>query len=184
MAFWSLRHPGQCQVGKPLRRLCRAYERHRGESCRQRQRRGRHRQHQLRVYWRRDHNLLSRPPGKSRSLPVGHYTNPYNHDVIIATWDAAGVLKGARRIGGTEDDLATGVAYDASGHLWLSGTFTKIGNNQPHLLVWSSQAQPCLGLRGFPMRQHLRREHYFRRCARKPFLDSLLPRDCRLWNPP
>ena len=89
--------------------------------------------------------VSSRPPGKSRSLPVGHYTNPYNHDVIIATWDAAGVLKAGRRIGGTEDDIATGVAYDAAGRLWLSGTFTKIGNNQPHLLVLEFSGAALLG---------------------------------------
>jgi hypothetical protein len=89
--------------------------------------------------------VSSRLPGTSRSLPVGDYTDPYNHDVIIATWDGTGVLKGARRIGGTDDDIATGVAYDADGRLWLSGTFTKVGDSQPHLLVLEFSGAALLG---------------------------------------
>lgn len=79
--------------------------------------------------------VSSQPPGINLNLGGGHYTNPYNHDGIIATWDRAGVLKGVRRIGGKADEIGTGVAYDAGGLLWVSGTSTEVGNNQQDLHV-------------------------------------------------
>lgn len=89
--------------------------------------------------------VSSQLPGTNQNLPIGDYTNPYNHDAIIATWNSAGVLKGALRVGGAEDDLATGVAYDSSGRLWLSATFTAVGKNQPHLLVLEFSGATLLG---------------------------------------
>jgi len=79
--------------------------------------------------------VSSQPPGINLNLGGGHYTNPYNHDGIIATWDKAGVLKGARRIGGTGEQIGSAVAYDAGGFLWVSGTSTEVGNNQQDLYV-------------------------------------------------
>ena len=79
--------------------------------------------------------VSSQPPGSNLNLGGGHYTHPYNHDGIIATWDTAGVLKGARRIGGTGEQIGTGVAYDAGGFLWVSGTSTEAGNNQQDVYV-------------------------------------------------
>jgi len=79
--------------------------------------------------------VSSQPPGKNLNLGGGHYTDPYNHDGIIATWDRAGVLKGVRRIGGKADEIGTGVAYDVGGLLWVSGTATEVGNNRQDLHV-------------------------------------------------
>jgi len=88
--------------------------------------------------------VTSQSPGKNRTLAGAHFTNPYNKDVIIATWDSAGVLKRAVRLGGKDNEIATGVAYDSSGHLSLSGIFQSPfnigrrhlrGNNQQNLFV-------------------------------------------------
>ena len=71
-------------------------------------------------------------------------SNPYNKDVIIATWDSAGVLKRAVRLGGKENETATGIAHDASDRLHLTGVFEGTltignhhlrGNKQQNLFV-------------------------------------------------
>jgi hypothetical protein len=50
-------------------------------------------------------------------------TNPYNKDVFVATYNSAGVLLNARRIGGVRDDGGSGIAYDRKGNLYVAGTF-------------------------------------------------------------
>jgi hypothetical protein len=88
--------------------------------------------------------ITSMAPGKYRNLGGGHYTNPYNRDIIIATWDSAGVLRRPLRLGGKENEAASGIAYDASGRLWVNGMFEGTltvghrhlrGNKQQNLFV-------------------------------------------------
>jgi hypothetical protein len=88
--------------------------------------------------------ITSMAPGKYRNLGGGHFTNPYNKDIIIATWDSAGVLKRAIRLGEKENEAATGVAYDAAGRLYVDGVFQDTltighvhlrGNKQQNLFV-------------------------------------------------
>jgi len=88
--------------------------------------------------------VTSQPPGQNQNLGGGDYTSPYNADIIISTWDGAGVLETALRIGGQENETANGVTYDAGGRLWLSGGFQGtlkigsqilVGNNQQNLFV-------------------------------------------------
>jgi hypothetical protein len=88
--------------------------------------------------------VTSQLPGKNRILGGAHFTNPYNQDVIVATWNSAGVLTRATRIGGPANEAATGIAYDAHGLLYLSGVFQSPfdighrhlgGNNQQNLFV-------------------------------------------------
>jgi hypothetical protein len=67
--------------------------------------------------------VSSQVPGTSIDLGGGHFTNPYNPDVFIATYDSNGVAISARRIGGSRLDAAGGVAYDGAGSLYVSGTF-------------------------------------------------------------
>ena len=80
--------------------------------------------------------VTSQPPGKNKVLGGAHFTNPFNKDVLIATWNSAGVLERALRIGGPENEEATAAAaYDASGTLYLSGSFQgtmKVGGHQLH----------------------------------------------------
>jgi hypothetical protein len=50
-------------------------------------------------------------------------TNPHNKDAFVATYNSAGVLLKARRIGGIADDGGSGIAYDHQGiYTWL-GSF-------------------------------------------------------------
>jgi hypothetical protein len=88
--------------------------------------------------------VTSQPPGQNQDLGGGDYTNPYNRDIVIATWDGTGVLERALRVGGQENETANGVAYDATGRLWVTGGFqgtlkigsqTLVGNNQQNLFL-------------------------------------------------
>ena len=65
----------------------------------------------------------SQPPGTNINLGGGDFTNPYNLDVFIASYDSAGVLRRALRKGGSRDEAATGAAYDRKGHLYVTGVF-------------------------------------------------------------
>jgi hypothetical protein len=67
--------------------------------------------------------LTSAPPGSTMSLGGGTYTNPYNPDIFVATYDPSGVLLGATRIGGAKNDVAGGIAFDDAGNMYLSGMF-------------------------------------------------------------
>ena len=65
----------------------------------------------------------SQPPGTNINLGGGDFTNPYNQDGFIATYNEAGVLLRALRKGGSRQQVATGVAYDARGNLYVTGVF-------------------------------------------------------------
>jgi hypothetical protein len=78
--------------------------------------------------------VTSQPPGADLNLGGGDLTNPYNQDVLIATYDAAGVLQRALRRGGSGDEVATGAAYDHNGNLYVTG-IDLAPNNQPNLFV-------------------------------------------------
>jgi hypothetical protein len=78
--------------------------------------------------------VTSQPPGADLNLGGGDLTNPYNQDVLIATYDAAGVLQRALRRGGSGDEVATGAAYDHTGNLYVTG-IDLATNNQPNLFV-------------------------------------------------
>lgn len=86
----------------------------------------------------------SLPPGENIDLGGGSFTDPYNSDVVIATYDRQGSLKRALRVGGSENELATGVAYDSKGHLDVVGVYQGTmsalgqqlpGNSQQNLFV-------------------------------------------------
>jgi Beta-propeller repeat len=76
----------------------------------------------------------SQPPGTSINLGGGDFTNPYNQDGFIATYDAAGVLQRALRHGGSKQQVTTGIAYDLRGNLYVTGVFQGL-MNQPNLFV-------------------------------------------------
>ena len=65
----------------------------------------------------------SQPGGTNINLGSGQLTTPYNKDAFIATYDSAGVLLKARRIGGMQDDGGSGIAYDRKGNLYVAGVF-------------------------------------------------------------
>jgi len=73
--------------------------------------------------------VTSLPPGKNLVLGGGVFTNPFTRDVLIVTYDAAGVLKSAQRRGGSDQAVATGMAYDLAGNLYVSGVF--LGTTNP-----------------------------------------------------
>jgi hypothetical protein len=77
--------------------------------------------------------VTSQPPGKNFNLGGGVFTNPYNTDQMIVTYDPAGVLIGAMRRGGSEVEGATVAAYDSRSNLYLTG-LTDV-NGQPQLFV-------------------------------------------------
>ena len=88
--------------------------------------------------------VTSQPPVQNVNLGGGDYTNPYNQDAVVVSYDGRGVLKKALRIGGPANEAATGVTYDASGLLYLSGVFQSpfnigsrhlFGNHQQNLFV-------------------------------------------------
>jgi len=65
--------------------------------------------------------VTSQPPGKTANLGGGDFTDPYNMDIFIITYNPAGVLRKAIRRGNSQQEAASGVAYDRSGHLYVSG---------------------------------------------------------------
>jgi hypothetical protein len=76
----------------------------------------------------------SQPPKANINLGGGDFTNPYNQDVFIATYNASGVLRKVLRRGGSGDEVATALAYDHRGNLYV--TELDLGaNNQPTLFV-------------------------------------------------
>jgi len=65
----------------------------------------------------------SQPGGKNINLGGGQLTTPFNKDAFIATYNSAGVLLKARRIGEAGDDGGSGIAYDHQGNLYVAGVF-------------------------------------------------------------
>jgi Beta-propeller repeat len=65
----------------------------------------------------------SQPGGKNINLGGGQLTDPYNKDAFVATYNSAGVLLKARRIGGRQEDGGSGIAYDRKGNLYVTGVF-------------------------------------------------------------
>ena len=76
----------------------------------------------------------SQPPGANSNLGGGDFTNPLNRDALIATYDAAGVLRRTLRHSGSENEVATGIAYDLRGNLYVTRVLLGM-NNQPNLFV-------------------------------------------------
>jgi hypothetical protein len=67
--------------------------------------------------------VTSQPGGANINLGGGRFTTPYNRDVFIATYDRAGVLISATRLGGVQQDGGSGIAYDRTGNLYVAGVF-------------------------------------------------------------
>ena len=65
----------------------------------------------------------SQAPGATMNLGGGKFTDPYNSDPILATYNTSGVLLRAFRWGDSNQEGATGVAYDKSGNLYVAGIF-------------------------------------------------------------
>ena len=72
--------------------------------------------------------VTSQLPGVTVSLGGGVFTNPYNQDILIVTYDSAGVLKLADRRGGSDQEAASGMAYDLSGNLYVTGIYLDATN--------------------------------------------------------
>jgi len=68
--------------------------------------------------------VTSQPGGVDINLGGGQFTNPYNMDVFIASFDSSGVLKYAKRIGGPNQDFGAGIIYDLHGNLYVTGFFS------------------------------------------------------------
>jgi len=67
--------------------------------------------------------VTSQPGGSSINLGGGKFTEPYNPDAFVATWDDDGVLLSAQRFGGMKNEGGLGIAYDRRGNLILEGVF-------------------------------------------------------------
>jgi hypothetical protein len=67
--------------------------------------------------------VTSQPGGANINLGGGHFTTPYNRDILIATYNRAGVLLSAKRLGGVTQDGGSGIAYGSAGNLYVAGVF-------------------------------------------------------------
>jgi len=67
--------------------------------------------------------VTSLPPGKNDTLGDGAFTDPYNQNGFVVTYDTAGVLLRVRRAGGDMREVTTGVAYDCKDNLYVSGVY-------------------------------------------------------------
>jgi hypothetical protein len=67
--------------------------------------------------------VTSQPGGKNVNLGGGILTAPFNSDVVVATYNDAGILLSARRYGGAMNDGGSGIAYDDHGNLFVAGIF-------------------------------------------------------------
>jgi hypothetical protein len=79
--------------------------------------------------------VTSQPGGTSVNLGGGQFTVPYNKDVVIATYNSSGVLLKANRVGGSQDEAGSGIAYDDQGNLYVEGVFQAGLNIQGHSLT-------------------------------------------------
>jgi len=68
--------------------------------------------------------FTSQAGGTNINLGGGQYTDPYNWDAFIATYNSSGVLKDAIRIGAAGQDFGAGIIYDRHGNLYLTGVFS------------------------------------------------------------
>jgi sugar lactone lactonase YvrE len=75
----------------------------------------------------------SQPPGANFDLGGGVFTNPYNTDEVIATYNSAGELIRALRRGGSDNESANGVAYDSRSDVYVTSAAQV--NSQPQLFV-------------------------------------------------
>ncbi len=71
--------------------------------------------------------VTSQPPGANINLGGGIFTNPFNTDEVVATYNSA------TRRGGSGNESVTGVAYDSRDNLYVTGLVE--GNSQPQLFV-------------------------------------------------
>ena len=76
----------------------------------------------------------SQPPGANINMGGGDFTDPFNRDPFIATYGTAGVLRRTLRHSHSRDEVATALAYDLRGDLYVTRVFLGT-NNQPSLLV-------------------------------------------------
>jgi hypothetical protein len=80
--------------------------------------------------------VTSQPGGTNVNLGGGQLTSPYNKDVVIATYNSSGVLLNATRLGGSQDEAGSGIAYDDEENLYVAGVFQGGGFDiQGHSLV-------------------------------------------------
>jgi len=78
--------------------------------------------------------VTSQPGGTNVNLGGGKFTVPYNRDVVIATYKSSGVLLRATRLGGSQTEAGSGIAYDQQGNLYVEGVFQSGLNIQGHFL--------------------------------------------------
>jgi hypothetical protein len=79
--------------------------------------------------------VTSQPGGANLNLGGGHFTSPYNKDVVLATYNSSGVLLKATRLGGSQDEVGIGIAYDHEGNLYVNGVFQAGLTIQDHFLT-------------------------------------------------
>ena len=58
--------------------------------------------------------VTSQPAGTTTSLGSGTYTNPYNRDLVVLTYDPSGVLLSPIRKGDINDEVGSGIGYFGS----------------------------------------------------------------------
>lgn len=93
--------------------------------------------------------VTSQPPGENIDLGGGHFTDPFNVDVVIATFNTAGVLQRALRYGSSENEVANAIAYDDNGSLYIAGQSKDTTGSQKLFvrkywdgkLVWKQEAE-------------------------------------------
>jgi hypothetical protein len=77
--------------------------------------------------------VTSQPGAANINLGGGDLTDPYNDDEFFATWNGAGQLKRAARMGGQVNEATTGLAYS------LYGGVNTVGlriNNGTVVMMW------------------------------------------------
>jgi len=79
--------------------------------------------------------VTSQPGGTNVNLGGGKFTSLYNRDVVIATYNSSGVLLKATRLGGSQTEAGSGIAYDQVGNLYVEGVFQAALNIQGHSLT-------------------------------------------------
>jgi hypothetical protein len=93
--------------------------------------------------------VTSQPPRSNINLGGGDFTEPYNPDAFVATFNSAGVLKRAFRFGTSQNEVATSVAYNPAGSVLIAG-LSGFASGSPNLfvrkywnggLVWQQTAQ-------------------------------------------
>src|SRR5260370_13020156 len=86
--------------------------------------------------------VTSQPADTITSLGTGHYTSPYNRDLIVLTYDSSGILLTPIRKGGTNHEAGSGIGSSGGDVYVVIGTQDKTTSSNNPIVPQDTRAPP------------------------------------------